>query len=171
MTNERQAVGAALRALLAEVRDDLEAVATLTERVAALLAALPVAQEPPPTTVMAAAGYLHHLYTGCEAIHERIVRCLDGHLPQGERWHQELLTLAGLPVPGVRPALLKPETRARLSRLLRFRHFFRHAYRIDLLWQEVEPLLRDAPALMADYEQELMGFCAHLEQTLEAIEP
>ena len=135
-----------LRALHAEILDDLDAVARLAERIEQLCLPLPEKAEPEPTQVMAAAGYLHHLYTAVESIHERIVATLDGYSTRGERWHQELLTLAGVPVEGVRPEVICTQTRVRLSRLLRFRHFFRHAYRIDLLWAEVEPLLSDAPS-------------------------
>ena len=153
-----------LRVLVAEIRDDLAAIERLAERLADVKLRAAAGSEPPPLEVMAAAGYLHHLYTGMESIHERIVTRVEGAVPSGERWHQELLTRVGVDVAGVRPAVLRPETRAQLARLLRFRHFFRHAYRIDLLWHEVAGLLADVERVVTDYRADVDAFCLHLDR-------
>lgn len=151
----------ALLALAAEIRDDLAAIARLLPIVLQARAAVQKADD--PMQIMAAAGYLHHLYTATESIHERVVRLLDGAVPTGERSHHDLLTRVGVEVPGVRPAVLTPTTRARLARLLRFRHFFRHAYRIDLLAEEVLATAAGVELTFADYDQEVQAFCHHLE--------
>jgi hypothetical protein len=52
-------------------------------------------------------------------------------------------------------------TRSQLSRLLRFRHFFRHAYRIDLLWLELAPLAADLDAIVVAHRADIERFCAH----------
>ncbi len=152
--------GRAILTLVASVRDDLSALERLRERLAEHLGRL--GPEPIPQDVMAAAGYLHHIYTAMEAIDERIVTTIDGTRPSGEKWHQDLLAVAGIEIPGVRPALLRPETRGRLARLLRFRHFFRHAYRIDYLWAEVKPLVTDIDATVAAFVTDIESFCSHL---------
>ena len=155
-----------LLALVAEIRDDLGAVARLVP--ALLQARKAVEHAGDPMQIMAAAGYLHQLYTATESIHERIVRLLDGAVPTGERWHHDLLTRVGIEVPGVRPAVLTSVTRARLARLLRFRHFFRHAYRIDLLSEEVLSTAAGIEQTVSDYDQELQTFCRHLELAAQA---
>lgn len=116
---------AELRALVAEVVDDLAAAQGLIDRLGEVGSRIAQATEPDPCDVMAAAAFLHHLNTAMEAVHERIVRAVDGTTPSAERWHQDLLQRVGLELPGVRPAVLRPSTRAALARLLRFRHFFR----------------------------------------------
>ena len=69
----------------------------------------------------------------------------------------------GVEVEGVRPAVLRPPTRAGLARLLRFRHFFRHAYRIDLLWSDVAPILADVGDIATAHRTDVETFCRHLE--------
>jgi hypothetical protein len=53
-------------------------------------------------------------------------------VPEGDRWHRELLAQCTVEVPGVRPAVLPREMRQDLESLLAFRHFVRHAYGAEL---------------------------------------
>jgi hypothetical protein len=156
-----------LRALVAEIRDDLEAMSRLREKLLDAQARL-TAAEPSSIDVMAAAGFLHHAYTAMESVHERIVARVDSTVLQGERRHAGLLTRVSVEVPGVRPAVIRPETRARLARLLRFRHFFRHAYRIDLLADEVRGVMTGIGDLIDDYRRDVEAFCRHLEDAAAA---
>jgi hypothetical protein len=153
-----------LKALVAEIRDDLGAIHRLLDRLSELQQKFQGEAEPDVSEMMACAGYLHHLYTAMESIHERIASQIDGTLPSGERSHQELLSRMGIELSGIRRRVLSPDVRAQLARLLRFRHFFRHAYRMDLLWIEVKPLVFDVPAIAMSYETELESFCAYLEE-------
>ena len=79
-----------------------------------------------------AAVALHAWYTGLDRLLERVVRQLDGEVPEGDSWHRELLFQVTTTLPGVRPAVLPEALRDGLFDLLGFRHFFRHAYRVDL---------------------------------------
>ncbi|MBN1960516.1 MAG: hypothetical protein JW841_06190 [Deltaproteobacteria bacterium] len=147
-------------ALVAEINDDIDAIKKLLPHLLKVLSS--IKQNEDPVQIMSAAGYLHHIYTAIESIHERIVRIIDGSLPIEERWHQELLTRVGVEVAKVRPAIISSITRARLARLLRFRHFFRHAYRIDFLAEEVINTASDIEETLMQYENELKTFCDHL---------
>jgi hypothetical protein len=75
---------------------------------------------------------LDHAYQAFETILVRLER--GAGLPEriGSSWHVALLADAALPVPGLRPALFSREGLAEWDALLRFRHFLRHAYVIDL---------------------------------------
>lgn len=75
---------------------------------------------------------LQHAYSALESLLERCIRHFDGALPTGHDSHRELLQRAGRAVPGVRPALLSPESVAAARTFLRFRHFIRHDYGTDL---------------------------------------
>lgn len=59
-------------------------------------------------------------------------------------------------IEGVRPALLASETAQLLHRLRSFRHFFRHAYRVELdegeIRQKVAIVRQVHPLLLADIE-------------------
>lgn len=155
----------AIVALIAELTDDLQAIERLVQRVMAARARM-APDDPDPTDVMAIAGFLHHVYTAMESMHERIVREVDRRSPTGDRWHSELLALMGIELAEVRPAVLGEMTRAHLSRLLRFRHFFRHAYRIDLLWLEVRPLADDVVQIAAMHRADMSAFLDHLRAAL-----
>jgi hypothetical protein len=74
---------------------------------------------------------LHRYYTSLESALERIERVF-GSGPSGGDWHVELLNGAALDVPGVRPPILDPRLISPLREVLRFRHFFRHAYAVEL---------------------------------------
>ena len=74
---------------------------------------------------------LHRWYTALESILERIDK-LFGLRPSGAEWHAELLAGAFLDVPSVRPPVLDAALADALREVLRFRHFFRHAYAVEL---------------------------------------
>ena len=61
----------------------------------------------------------------------RVARQIDGDVPRGD-WHQEFLRAMGLAIDGIRRALLSRVSVAALRELLSFRHFFRHAYAVEL---------------------------------------
>lgn len=139
--------------LAAEIRSDLAALERIVARIAVI--GTREAHNPEPEEVMAIAAFLHHLYTGMETILYRIASGVDGSPPTGDRWHQALLTRMSVDLTGIRHRVLTDETGAELARLLRFRHFFRHAYRIDFLWTEVAPLAADAERIYRRFEQDV----------------
>lgn len=75
---------------------------------------------------------LHHAYQAFESLLERVARALELPVPAGPRAHQELLDDAALDVPGVRDAVVDEPAARAWQRVLRFRHFFRHAYLVEL---------------------------------------
>lgn len=98
-----------------------------------------------------AAVTLHAWYTGLESLLERILRTLDADLPSGPTGHRDVLLQSVGELPGVRPAVLPPALLDDLLTLLKFRHFFRHAYAVELdparLRPQIERLQRLAPAV------------------------
>lgn len=76
--------------------------------------------------VRAAGSILHDFYCGAEKMFRRIAARVDGDVPSGDGWHQQLLERMAMPVSGVRPQVIGEEMKARLSELLRFRHLFRN---------------------------------------------
>jgi hypothetical protein len=96
---------------------------------------------------------LHGWYTALEAFFERVARVIDGDVPQGISSHRDLLSQAITEIPGVRMAIVPPELKGELTSLLAFRHFFRHAYAVELdeekLRREVDRVLRIDATLTA----------------------
>lgn len=112
--------------VLAECRRDWEALTTHVGRARSV--------EPSQGAAEAAlvALSLDHAYQAFETILVRLER--SAGLPErpGASWHTALLADAAMAIPGLRPALFPPEAHADWDALLRFRHFLRHAYVVDL---------------------------------------
>lgn len=116
--------------LLAELDADLGAASHRATELSRLLAT-GVLVSGAPSLAVAALG-AHHLYTALESAVERCVRAFEGTAPSDGNWHRELLRRAELTLPEVRPAVLSSETVQALGTPLRFRHFVRHAYAVEL---------------------------------------
>jgi hypothetical protein len=117
--------------LCTEIADDWAAVERHLER----------AQTVDPAAGWAAealvAMSLDHAYEGFEQILLRVERELGLPARSGASWHRAALDLATRDLPGVRPAILDGAAHAAWGHLLRFRHFFRHAYNADLSADEL----------------------------------
>ena len=61
-----------------------------------------------------------------------------------------------------REAVLAPATASSLHELLRFRHFLRHAYAVDLSWTHLRELAASLPGLRASVTHDLAGLRAFL---------
>ena len=164
-------MNAALQRLRAEIRFDRE---VFERRIAELQA---VDLDPQTTTGAQraqAAVALHHAYGAVEGLLVRVARQLEGSLPEGPDWHQALVHVMGLEVPSVRPAVLSRPVVDGLRRLLGFRHFFRHAYAVELDPGQLAALRREAvrlaPALATDLGR-LDTFLAQAAEGSQASEP
>lgn len=92
---------------------------------------------------------LHAWYCALESAIERVARAIDESVPQGDFSHRELLSQAMTDIPGIRPPVLPAGLTGDLVAVLAFRHFFRHAYAVDLdfakLRRELDRVLRVHP--------------------------
>lgn len=110
------------------------------------------------------ASVLADLYQGAENAFQRIVKTTGESLPSGHEWHRALLEQISQEVLGVRPAVLRNETRAALDPLRRFRHLARHRYGFDLEWEDIRPLLAAAETTAQALTNDLEVFCGLLDQ-------
>ncbi len=97
-----------------------------------------------PGELARAAWDLHHAYTALEAVLERVLRLVDGVIPEGPASHVEL---AALEVEGLRPALFGADAKPGLHELRSFRHFVRHGYAVELDAARLRALAATAAAL------------------------
>ncbi|HXJ19177.1 MAG TPA: hypothetical protein VMT03_03010 [Polyangia bacterium] len=112
--------------LLAECRRDWDAVQAHAARARA---AKPAARAAEAALV---ALSLHHAYQVFETILARIEHALGLPERAGASWHTALLADAAQEIPGLRPPLFPRQALSEWDALLRFRHFLRHAYVVDL---------------------------------------
>lgn len=144
----------------AHVRDLGEAVRT---------ARRPVEGEPDEADLALLAVDLHRWYTAVEALIERIERAFEV-TPGGPEWHTELLEGAVLELPGARPPILPEAALPQLRELLRFRHFFRHAYAVRFDAGKLLKLADDVEAVHDDIEQAFADFGRFLDELVGALE-
>lgn len=101
---------------------------------------------------------LHGFYSGLERLFELIAIELDGGTLGGDSWHTELLKQMTLNVDGVRPAVLRPETAARLDEYRKFRHVVRNIYATNLDPVRIESLITGLSAFWKELRAELERF-------------
>ena len=90
-----------------------------------------------------AAGLLvHSFYNGIENILLLIIKDKDKELPNGQKWHQELLDKAFEETEN-RKNIFNKETKILLNDYLLFRHFIRHNYGFRLEWERMEKLVTE----------------------------
>jgi hypothetical protein len=168
MSPEARAVSSRLRELQLDIAADLEAVRKLHGE---LCAARDESVMGLPAKARAAllAVALHGYYGAVEAALLCVAKDLDGAAPSGRDWHRTLLDRMGRDLTDVRPSVLGADSLALLRRLLGFRHFFRHAYAVDLdltLLEEHATAVRDRHDGLV---RELEGILTHLAAVAAAV--
>ena len=119
----------------------------------------------------AAALNLHTFYGGVERIFEFVAREIDGSLPGGPSSHRDLLSQMSMDVPGGRPAVIGPTTRASLEEFPHFRHLVRNLYTWDFVPAKINDLAEQLPGAMDSLEADLTGFREFLDSSSHADEP
>lgn len=150
------------KALKQQVGDELRWIEGIVKAMEDLWAHLPT--RPKFVGVIAAGKLLHDFSQHIERIFERICVWLEGEVPSGEEWHKRLLWHMAEEVEGVRPPVISPELARRIEELLKFRHKFRYTPGIELEWEKIEPLLREAPGVFDEFKGALTRFFSELEK-------
>ena len=101
---------------------------------------------------------IHSFYSGLEKIFEKVASAVDGSVPQGVNWHQELLNQMALEIPNIRPAVLSEKTRDRLDPFRGFRHVVRNVYTYYLSPDKMRPLAKGIRPVFKQVEKELRAF-------------
>jgi hypothetical protein len=108
---------------------------------------------------------LHGFYNGLERVFENIAKEIDGYLPRGEQWHQELLSQMGKEIQGVRPAVISEQTLNQLDEYRSFRHVVRHIYSFKFNRTLIKPLATRVEALFEQISKELRAFASFLKSS------
>lgn len=98
-----------------------------------------------------------------ERVFEKISSAIDGSLPQGTNWHQELLNQMALEKPNLRPAVISEKTRKQLDPYRGFRHVVRNVYTYNISPDKMEPLAKGIRLVFKQVEKELTAFSRFIE--------
>ena len=93
---------------------------------------------------------------------------IDGSLPSGPNWHQDLLRQMTAEVPGVRAAIVSTDLFPTLDRYRGFRHVVRNVYAYVLDPRLMAILVEDLPAADERLRAHLAAFADILEAIAEA---
>ncbi|MBI3184730.1 MAG: hypothetical protein HYZ28_21550 [Myxococcales bacterium] len=169
MNPDARTAATIIERLLVDYRADLDAVRRHRGELERLLSRWEEVVGQRPLLVVAAVE-LHAWYNALEACFERVCRTLDRLVPTGPDSHLELVKLASTPLSNVRPAIVPRALFDDLRELMKFRHFFRHAYRVELDPVRLERELRRFASVADQIEQALSGFDAFLSESLEELQ-
>lgn len=150
------------RAAAGRIREELEELETLATRVERIWARYQESGD--EYYVDAAALNLHDFYAGLERVFEVIARRVDGEVPEGPHWHEDLLDQMGSSIPSTRPRVLSRDTRSRLGPYRGFRHVVRNVYTTNFDPEQMKRLVRRLPRVRDDVIDELRTFADTLEQ-------
>lgn len=154
----------AARSLAARIRGELGDLERVRERARHAWNACDRGAPDPTVYIDSVAFNLHGFYSGVERLLELIARGLDGGVPSGDNWHRELIRQLVGPVPGVRPAVIGPETAAALNELRRFRHVARNVYAMNLIPERVGRLVAILDLAWPRLRQELLAAADFLDE-------
>ena len=112
---------------------------------------------------MAIAKNLVDCYRGTENIFKAIAMDIDLRLPDGSRWHKELLTQM-TELQAERQPVISQETFEALEELLEFRHVFRNIYEDELIYERAERHAKQVNPLFDRFSKELDVFTAWLKR-------
>ncbi len=100
--------------------------------------------------VRAAATTLHSIYNGIEKIFVLILTDQEIKIPDGPKWHSELLTLI------TDRKIISKETYESVRDYQSFRHFFRHSYGFMLDQELLFPLINNALQTIEKIKSEIL---------------
>ena len=107
---------------------------------------------------------LHGYYAGVESIFEDIARNVDDSIPRGPDWHRALLLQMSGTTHGVRPKVIRYETRVCLDEYRRFRHIVRNVYTFTLRPSRLEELTQELRACFDALYEDLALFITFLNE-------
>ena len=137
---------------MASLEDKIEAE---YENINRLILELPPKERLPFLEFLELAGVatiLHNFYNGIENILKLILIEKNIPLPNGSSWHKDLLELAE------EKGIISKSTRERVGEYLSFRHFFSHAYALDLYAERLEPLVKNIKQVYSYFKNDISDF-------------
>lgn len=101
--------------------------------------------------------YVNQIYSSFERIFKNIAKSFENNIEQ-DLWHKSLLERMALDIEGIRPRVVSEETIKYLDELRAFRHFFRHAYDIDIDKDKFKIIAHKTNLLRSSFKMDFKKF-------------
>jgi hypothetical protein len=111
------------------------------------------------------AFYVNQIYSGFERIFKNIAKSFENEIEQ-DLWHKSLIERMTLDIEGIRPNVISEETLRCLDELRAFRHFFRHAYDVDIDKEKFKIIANRTNLLKSSFEKDSRKFLKFLTDLL-----
>lgn len=112
-----------------------------------------------------AAFYVNQIYTGFERIFQNVSDCFENTIDE-KSWHKSLLERMVLDLENIRPPVISESNLRCLDELRAFRHFFRHAYDLDLQEKKFSIVASSVHELKKNYQEDLGKFVQFIDELL-----
>ena len=111
-----------------------------------------------PAIMESVAYQIHNLYNAVEDLLKIVAAHFENQITDTARWHSALLQRMTQDIPGIRPRLLSESSYLNLNNMRGFRHFFRHAYGVNIDYEQLAMNLDKARLLRPSLTQDVENF-------------
>ncbi|MFQ5640511.1 MAG: hypothetical protein ACE5IR_21225 [bacterium] len=146
-----------------EIRDEIENLRKVASKIHERSAEVPENQKEKELYLDSLALNLQAFYTGVEHIFESIASKVDGEVPFGEHWHNDLLAQMNTDLMEIRAQVISDDLRDDLKELLAFRHVIRNIYSFTIDEKRLMRLCNGLDALSKKLFGELNKFSEFLQ--------
>ncbi len=109
---------------------------------------------------------MNQIYSAFENSFKNIVRTFENNIEQ-DYWHKSFLERISLDIQGIRPELISEESFQCLNELRAFRHFFHHAYGIDIDKEKFKIVADKVYHIKDLFSEEAKQFFVFLDKLME----
>lgn len=107
---------------------------------------------------------IENFYMGIEEMFKKIAVFIGEGIPEGPRWHSALLKGMARDITGLRPRVIKEDTKVLLDEYRKFRHLVRNIYTFNIIPQKVIKLANSVAKTFKGFKKDIKSFINIIER-------